>query len=152
MKELILTALQAALEKVNTFKYETKKKGMKVSIENVPPMELPQYMKDNDIPADADYMVGMDSSEVATGEIFLVYDIDMQTTLEEKRQYRINRFNKGWAWKKVHEALTNNGYKRTPVDTRLLKAFDDTSVYNMFISKEYDRLLKYYSLWFKKED
>jgi hypothetical protein len=152
MKELILTALKAALEKVNSFEYKTKFKGVQVRIDHIPPMELPQFMLDNEIPADADYMVGMDSSERATGEIFLEYTKVVGTTLEEKRQYRIKRFNKGWAWKKVYEALTNNGYKAVGCDTRLLKQFDNTTIYNMFIEKEYDRLVEYYSLRFKKVD
>jgi hypothetical protein len=35
-------------------------------------------------------------------------------------------------------------------DSRDFKEFDDTSVYKMYKNKEFDRLLKYYSLRFKK--
>jgi len=44
-----------------------------------------------------------------------------------------------------------NGYKRTGYNSGLLKQFDDTTVYDMYISKDFDRLVKYYSLPFVKE-
>jgi len=53
-------------------------------------------------------------------------------------------------WKAVYAEFIELGYKRAGYDSRDFKEFDDTSVYKMYKDKEFDRLLKYYSLRFKK--
>lgn len=41
-----------------------------------------------------------------------------------------------------------NGDKRQGFNSGLLKQFDDTTVYDMYMNDEWDRLVKYYSLPF----
>lgn len=52
----------------------------------------------------------------------------------------------------VSQLLRDNGYTRVGYNTGLLKEFDDTTVYDMYVDDDFDRLVKYYSLPFVKKD
>jgi len=52
------------------------------------------------------------------------------------------------AWAFIYDALIKNGYKRVGFNSGRLKEFNDTTVYEMYSSKDFDRLIKYYSLSF----
>ena len=62
---------------------------------------------------------------------------------------RRKRFT-GLAFKNVYDLLTANGYKRKGFNSSLFRNFADTTVYDMTIIKDYDRLVRYYSMSFVK--
>lgn len=74
---------------------------------------------------------------------------EVDKTEEEIEKEKIAQFNRR-AWTYVYEVLTKFGYKRTPCSTSKFKEFDDTTVFDMYKNKEYDRLVEYYSLRFKR--
>ena len=113
---------------------------------DVSPLNIVQFMKDNNIPDDA-YFGGIDNGDDGYSDICLCYDVIIPTTDKEKLNYKRKRFNTV-AHKFVYDLLLNNGYKRVGFNSGLLKQFDDTTVYDMFINKDFDRLVKYYSLSF----
>jgi hypothetical protein len=108
-----------------------------------------RHMKDNNIPYNA-YFKGIENGYDAYSGYCLAYDIQIPTTEKDKSKskFRIDRFGT-FAFKNVYDLLTTNGFKRVGYNSGLLKEFDDTTVYDMFINNEFDRLVKYYSLSFK---
>ena len=68
---------------------------------------------------------------------------------KDKLLFKRKRFT-DVAWKFVYESLIKNGYKRIGFNSALFKSFDDTTVYDMYIDKDFDRLVKYYSCFTKQ--
>jgi hypothetical protein len=148
MNELIIQALNDAHILLEKQTPQTKKKTESVSIINVKPLDIPSFMNNNNIPNDA-YFSGTDNGYDAWNDIVLAWEIDIPTTEKDQLSYKRRRFT-DVAFKFVYDSLTKNGYKRVGYNTSLLKQFDDTTVYDMYINKDFDRLVEYYSLPFIK--
>ena len=150
MKDLIKKALDDAMNKLDTITPNFKTATKSVDISDVSPMDIVSFMEENDIPDNACFD-GVDNAYDGweVGEICLSWDIEVETTDADKLKFRKKRFT-GVAWNFVYRLLLDNGYKRKGYNTRFLKEFDDTTVYDMYLNKEFDRLVKYYSLPFKK--
>ena len=103
-------------------------------------------MQDNNIPTDA-YFTGRENGYDAWDDICLGWEIDVPTTDKEKLKYKKQKFD-NYAFQSVRVLLTQNDYKRVGYNTSLLKEFDDTTVFDMYVNEEFDRLVKYYSLRF----
>lgn len=146
MKELIIQALDEAFIKFEKTIPQTKKQEQLVSIVDINPLDIAQFMKDNDIPSNA-YFTGRDNGYDAWDDICLGWEIDVPTTEKEKLKYKKRTFT-NYAFQSVRKLLLENGYKNVGYSTRLLYEFDDTTVYEMYINKDFDRLVKYYSLPF----
>jgi hypothetical protein len=152
MKDLIKTALDQVAANLKTPSTKTVVEFKSVSIMDVNPLDLVGFMKDNDIPADA-YFDGRDNGYDAFDDILLTWEVrtTLPTTDDDKIAYNRKTFNNR-AFRSVYALLTANGYKRKGYNTGLLKQFDDTTFYDMYISGAYDRLVDYYSLPFEKID
>lgn len=146
MKEFIIQALDEAFVKFERTIPQTKKQEKLISILDVNPRDIVQFMTDNDIPSEA-YFTGRDNGYDAWDDICLGWEIDVPTTDKEKLRYLKERFT-NYAFQSVKNILLNNGYKRVGYSTSHLAEFDDTTVYDMYNNKEFDRLVKYYSLPF----
>lgn len=139
MKELIKNALKVAFDKLGknpTTKIDVKK----FDISGVSPIDLSAFMRKNNIPNDAYFSNDSD---------YLCYDITVQMSEKEKTDFYRRRFS-NIAFKYVYESLTNNGFKRVGFNSALLKPFEKTTVYDMYVNKDFDMLVKYYSLYFVK--
>ena len=75
MKELITQVLNNAFVLLEKQTPQTKKKTENKSITGVKPIDLPYFMKENNIPNDA-YFSGRDNSYDAWDDILLCWDID----------------------------------------------------------------------------
>lgn len=150
MKELIIQELNKAKIELDKQVPLTKKKVKSVSIIDVSPLELLQFMKDNDIP-DSAYFDGKDNGDNGWSDILLSWQVDVPTTDEDKLKFKRRRFT-DIAWKLVYNTLTNSesGYKRVGYNSGELKRFDNTTVYDMYMTGDFDRLVEYYSLPFIK--
>lgn len=149
MKELLLKALSDAIVKLDKYTPLTKKELRSVSIVDVKPIELLQFIEDNNIPKDCCFD-GADNGYDAWDDILLSWEVDVVTDKEDRLKFRRKRFTT-IAFRMVYDLLTTNGYKRVSYNTGLLKPFDNTTVYDMYINKEFDRLIDYYSLPFTKQ-
>jgi len=147
MKDLIILALVQARGYLQIQVPQTKKKTIEVDIDDVRPIDMATFMKSYNIPEDA-YFHGIDNGYDGFSKFVLCYDIEVPTTEKEKENFVRQRFSTV-AFKYVYELLTINGYKRVGYNTGLLKEFDDTTVYDMYLKQDFDRLEKYYSLSFK---
>lgn len=162
MKNLISKALNDAFIILENQVPQTKKKTETISIQDVKPSQLMSFMKSNDIPNDA-YFTGTDNGYDGWNDIVLAWEVDVPTSKEEKSEYKNYRFH-DIAFKKVYDLLTTNGYKRISernqsritykkISNNILSIimFDDKSVYEMYIDKDLDKLVEYYSMYFQKE-
>jgi hypothetical protein len=146
MKEFIIQALTEAILKVEKQTPQLKNKLIEVNIEDVSPLNIVEFMKENNIPDDA-YFGGRDNGYDAFDQICLCYNIKIPTTDKDKLKFKRDRFST-IVFKIVYDLLLENGYKRIGSSSGLYKEFDNTTVYDMFIANDFDRLVKYYSLSF----
>lgn len=149
MKDLIKKALDDAFIVLEKRIPQTKVECEYVNIEDVKPLELIQFMKDNNIPDNAEF-AGKPNGYDAFDQVCLCYDIHIPTTKTDKLKFCKHSFT-SIAWRFVYYLLIRNGYKRVGYNTALLKQFYEATVYDMYINNDYDMLVKYYSLAFIKE-
>ena len=151
MKELIIDALDKAILLLDKQTPQTRRDVVTIEISDVNPFELLEFMKKNNVPDTAYFDSTFDDTAVfgRNNEPCLRYPIDVPTTDKEKLKFRKNRFST-IAFRFVYDSLTANGFKRVGFNSGLLREFDDTTVYEMYIDKNWERLVKYYSLPFTK--
>ena len=162
MRNLISKALNNAFTTLENQIPQTKKKTETISIQDVKPSQLMSFMKSNDIPNDA-YFTGTDNGYDGWNDIVLAWEVDVPTSEKEKSEYKNYRFH-DIAFKKVYDLLTTNGYKiiserdRDRVTYKKISnslssiiMFDNKSVYEMYMDKDLDKLVEYYSMYFQKE-
>lgn len=150
MKNLIQKALNDAFNVLSARVPQTKKEIKSLSILDVNPSDILVFMAENNIPNTA-YFNGADNGYDGWNDILICWVVDVPTTEKDKLNFSRQSFTH-IAWKKVYETLTPNGYKGVFYNTGLLKDFDDTTVYDMYVSQDWDRLVKYYSLPFVKSN
>ena len=151
MKNLIIPALNDAMIKLEKQVPQTKIKVVQVDISDVNPLELLSFMQKNNIPDDAYFDTTYNETAVFSSgaEPCLSYQIDVPTNEKEKLAFKKKRFT-SVAWSMVYNALTSNGFKRVGFNSGLLRDFDDTTVYEMYLAQDFDRLEKYYLLPFER--
>lgn len=160
MKNLILKALDEAFTTLENQVPQTKKKTETISIQDVKPSELMSFMKSNNIPNDA-YFTGTDNGYDGWDDIVLAWEVDVPTSEKEKLEFKNRRFHH-IVFSKVYDLLTTNGYKRISGQDRdritykrisnisFIIMFDNKTVYEMYIDKDIDKLVEYYSMYFQK--
>ena len=162
MKNLISKALNNSFTTLKNQLPQTKKKTKTISIQDVKPSQLMSFMKSNDIPNDA-YFTGTDNGYDGWNDVVLAWEVDEPTSENEKSEYKNYRFH-DIAFKKVYDLLTTNGYKRISYRNQgritykkrsnsilPIIMFDNKSVYEMYMDKDLDKLVEYYSMYFQKE-
>lgn len=151
MKELIIEALKEAYAKLENQVPKTKKIiKTSSSILGLPISELPQFVKDNNIPEDAIF-VGIDDSYDGFDDFVLSWEIEVPTTDADKLKHKRLRF-KDISWGFVYHKLLENGYKRVSIfNSQSIKPFENLNHYDLFIENNFGTLLEYYKLYFTKE-
>ncbi len=148
MRNLIILELSNAIALLEKQLPLTKKETKNISIIDVRPLDLTLFMEKNNIPNNASFG-GRDNGYDAWDDIVLTWEVDVPTTDKDKLVFKRKRFT-DIAWKFIYNSFINSGYRRVGFNSGLLKEFDDTTVYDMYINKDFDRLEKYYSLRFTK--
>jgi len=149
MKELIIKALNETESRLDKTLPTTKLDIKNRSITDIKPSELLKFIKYNNIPEDA-YFNADESATQEGQDIFICWDIVRPLTDKEKQEMRRRLFPTA-AFRKIHEVLTENGYERVGFNSELLKPFEETTTYDMYVDKDFDKLVKYYSLYFNKK-
>lgn len=149
MKDLIIQALNEAHNRLLKSIPQTKKVEKTISIMDVKPIELLAFMKDNDIPDNAVFH-GTDNGYDGWDDFVLAWDIEIPTSDSDKLLHKRLRFSE-IAHQMVYDLLTKNGYKRVRVSSQNLKGYSSSHIYEMFLNKDFDGFLDYYSLYFKKD-
>lgn len=148
MQELILSALSVALEKLENRVPQTKNKENFISLRDVEPLKLMEFMRENNVPEDA-WFDGEDNGYDAFSDIGLMWWTEIATTQQDKLKFKTKRFD-DIAWNCVRDILVANGYKVCPIDYVFLREFKCDNLYNMYTKGEYERIFKFYSFRFKK--
>ena len=144
MKELIAKALLEAFILLNKQEYTKKRECTSICVSTISPFELVDFLLENEIPKDCWFTV--DENQI---DVCVTYNIMVNATDTDILKRKRNRFQ-SIAFRYVYTTLIENGYKRVGFNTGLLKEFDDTTVYDMYMNNDWNRLEKYYSLYFKK--
>jgi hypothetical protein len=147
MKDLITQALNDAYKILQRRVPLTTKTIKSVSIFDVAPIDLRQFMLDSNIPDNA-YFSGEPNGYDAYNDFLICWDVDRQTTDDEKTAFKRSTFTR-IAASTIQSVLFENNYKRIPFSNKFGKTFKDTTVYDMYINKEFDKLVDYYSEAFK---
>lgn len=150
MKDILIQALDTAFDVVTSQARQEKTVVKSVSIMDVEPLKLNKFIKENKVPKDC-YFGGINNGYDGYEDICLCWDIRVAYTDKEQAAHNKNVFNSGLAFRTVYKFLINGGYTRVGFNSGLLKQFNDTTVFDMYVTKDFDRLVKYYSLYFKKD-
>lgn len=150
MKDIIIEALDNTFNSIIQKTPKTKMTTDSVSIEDVNPLDIPTFMKDLNIPDDA-YFDGTANGYDGwiPGDIKLSWDFEIPTTEADNKKFMEKRFS-GVSSKNVYNILITNGYKRINGHSSRFLEFRDNSIYDMYLKKDFDKLVKFYSLVFTK--
>lgn len=85
------------------------------------------------------------------GYYFLAYDHKVSLTEEDKLNWVERAFNNGH-FAVIYNGMVDRGYMRVGFNSALLAKFHGKSPYKMFKNREFDTLVEYYSLHFRKHD
>lgn len=151
MKNLIILALDKAYERSKKdapeIKYDVTKSD---NINGMSVGQLLSFIKENNIDSEALVCADTESSDVFVSVRLNLYNKIPLT--EQEREYAVRgNFDRYAAMGAVRIMLETNGYKSKDVDRNKLKAFNDMSVYDMYMAENFDILVDFYSLFFDKE-
>jgi hypothetical protein len=119
-------------------------------INNVTPKDLPVYMESNNIPETATFEV-----DCAGGfeELINLSWSTVEALSDEEYKLKYNSTLRtmfvATGFMYVAIGLQRAGYKRTSCSLESVKRFKDICLYDLYINKEYDELVTYFSLYFK---
>lgn len=155
MKELVMEALDKAFQDTEAKVPQQKPSIASEDITDIKPYDLNDFMVKNNIPKDAYFDCHNNHDPFQSDSVLLSWEVMIPTTSKEKDEFRRRNFSSNVS-SYVYKALVEHNidskvkYKRVGFGSDLLKQFKDSSVYDMYISKDYDRLTEYYSLYFQE--
>lgn len=128
-----------------------------IDIEDVKPLDIAKFMKDNNIPDDARF------GSKENGDVCLYYYVVKPNTDKDKLNFNRRNFST-IAHQRLYHILLANGYKKIPYsldahkelrDSKIVELTlitklrpDETTIYDLYMSKDFDKILKHYSLTF----
>ena len=128
---------------------ETKTAMRHFSIDGESVLDLPDIMKNNNIPGDAWISTFCETPAPFEEEhACLRWEVKVPTNEEDKLRY-CRRHYQHRLWKRVYQNAIEEGYKRVGVWSDRFREFDDTTIYDLAIQNNIERLTKYYSLYFQ---
>ena len=150
MRNLIISALDTAMIRACESIPATKRIYKSISIIDVKPAELMEFMMTNNIPDHAWFSGPNNGYDDVWDDIQLTWDVYVPTSEKDDIQHTKRMFN-NISFKYVYQSLTQNGYRRIGCDTLCLRKFKDTTAYDMYMESDYDRLVDYYCLYFTND-
>lgn len=145
-KSLVIIALDSAFQKASKSVPKSKKETVYICLDGVSPLNIPAFMKENGIP-DKAWFGGKPNGYDSFDEVCLCFDAEVPTTQREQESY-LRRVFGSYASRAMYDYLVNTGYTRVGCSSPEFKRFG--SLYDMYINKDFDQLIEYYSLAFKK--
>lgn len=148
MKDLILNALDSAFFAVKGRLPQTKKVVKELDIMDVNPINLLNFMKEKGVPDNA-WFGGRDNGYDGYSEFLLCWEVVVPTTEQDDLKFMRTHFPIR-AFKQIFDVLTANGYTRVGVNSSEFSKFKNFNQYDLYLKNEFDLLVEYYSLYFKK--
>lgn len=152
MKDLIKQALDNYMAKVLKQVPATKKYEKTINLDSheVTPLKLVEFMKQHNIPDHAEFGTDYDECSISNGVSPILYwDIDVPTTEKDRTEFIKRRFNLTH-FKFVYDLMKKHGYKRIGANSFEFKKYKDTTVYDMYMTKDWDRLEEWFKIFFRK--
>lgn len=94
---------------------------------------------------------GVDVYSTDIARIGVFYDKEYPIPEKEYKRLLRGKFER-LVWYRLYKELIAIGYKRESGDNYKFRKYKDTTVYDMYINKEFTKITDYYSLFFKKEN
>ena len=149
MKNLVIEAINETFEKMERITPTQKGRNHFVSIQGVNPLQLVEFMEENNIPKDATFE-GQNNSYDAYDDFGLSWVTPIPTTQADKDRFQKDWFNRNFG-EKVGYLLKDNGYKRIPYNSLLFKKFNSTCKLTEYKNSNFDFFVEYFSLLWVKE-
>lgn len=143
MIEIVIRTLDEAHDKLLSRIPKTKSQIVYVNIEDVSPLKLMEFMKENNIPDDANFD-GEPNGYDAYKNICLSYYIDVPLTEKDILTYKIANFQ-SIACQMISDALKLNGYVKVGFDSLEFRKFKHISLYQLYVDKDFDSIFKYFT-------
>lgn len=146
MKDIIIPVLNELKASLDNKDFKGQKTITKsVNLNNYTLSSLDAYVKENDIKEGVFCTEGDYNSDP-------IYCWNVKTDFTDRELvYKRERLFNSTSFKKIYDAMINAGYKRIGLDSIKYRPFINDTVYSMYVSGDYDRLVSYYSLFFSKE-
>jgi hypothetical protein len=148
MKELIIEALHQAFDILQTQIPKTINKEKKIDISCTDPFNIATLLKINNLLQGKSYFSWDEDS------LYICWYVEKVPTDSYILQFKREKFY-NIAWNCIYKSLTNNNYIRIGFDSILLKQFEPfhpTMIYDWYINKDFDTLVKFYSFRFHDEN
>jgi len=131
---------------------KTKMITKSLDISDIKPHRLSAFITVHGIPENAHFN-GVDNAYDGweVGHILLSWEVEAPTTREEQSIFKRKRFTH-YAWDLIYKVLLANNYTRTGCCSSHFKKYKGTTVYDMFLNSNWDRLEEYYAPRFQKGD
>ncbi len=152
MKSLIMRACEEAEAKIaRAANNQTTTQYHSLSLEDVNPYDLPEFLEQNNVPRNAYFNCTCDIDNYESGEVEVGWVTEEFLSAKAREEYRNTpgRFN-NYVWRIIYQELTAAGWKRIAFCTSLLIPFRGTSVLELYHNREWGRLEDYYRLYFQE--
>ena len=150
MKALIKEGLEITFNKVLKRVPETKIIEKLISVVDVDPLGLIDFMTENNIPDDA-YFTGKDNGYDGWEDICLGWEVKVPTTDVEKLQFKRKRFEKD-ALVEVGKILRENGYTSSNYHYKKFKEIQGKEyLYDRYMKDDFNKLFELFSLLYEKK-
>lgn len=143
MKEQVIEALTTLLKKIKLSTPLVESYTRSLSLEDVIPCNLSKFMKENNIPDDS-WFFSDDEDE------YICWTAEKEATPEYMEKDTRRRF-RNKAFPNIYKLYISNGYKRVGFNSGLLRQFPTTNLYDLFTNCDYENLMKFINLHFKKD-
>jgi hypothetical protein len=143
MITIIKAELDRIFKKITDQAPTTKAKFHSISIMDVNPLELITFMKENNIPDDAEFE-GVDNGYDAYNDFALGWRTPIPTTEKDRDYWVKERFNRN-AVTALHQGLVKDGYYKKGFDSILYRKFVKTSLLDRFLNDDLESIVEYYS-------
>jgi len=143
MLHIIETELNRVFDKLTKQAPTTKAKFHSIDIMDVKPLDLPNFMKENDIPDSAEFE-GVDNGYDGYSGFVLGWTTPIPTTEKDRAKWVEERFER-YSVTALHQGLVKQGYYKKGFDSILYRQFTKTSLYDKFLNKEFEQIKDYYS-------
>jgi len=146
MIEIIRDGIRDTLSNIKAPKYRVATKTIEIT--DIKPYDIKSFMDEENIPKSAWFDSKEDAYDSFSYGTYLSWEVEILATKEFKLKIVKYKFETT-VLSHVYNRLISNGYKRKGFNSSFLREFDNTTVFDMYINKQWSRLEKYYSLSFE---
>lgn len=150
MKDLVIQSINEAFKRMEELTPTQKGKVHFESIREINPLQLVEFIKENNIPDDATFE-GQDNGYDGYDDFGLHWITPIPTTQADKDKFQKDWFNRNFG-NKVGGLLKDNGYKRVPYNHLLFKKFNNICMLTEYKKGNFNLFIEYFSLLYAKEE